>query len=59
MIKDREYLIPTQFPKFNDIQIKLDSNGIVLIKETFLIIDHAVNSTSFGEIIRKKLLSKE
>lgn len=64
MIKDREYLISARPLKFNGAQIKLDSNGTVLIKEShvggiFLVTDHNIDSTSLRGITRKKLLLKE
>lgn len=64
MTKDREHLTPTYFLKFNNAQIKLNLNGIVLTKKSYagrilLIIDHVADSTSSKEIIRKKLLPKE
>ncbi len=64
MIKDRKYLIPVYPLKFNNAKIKLNSNGIVLIKrcyirEIFLVTDYATDSTSSREITRKKLSPKE
>lgn len=62
--KDKEYLTFAYFSKFNDAQIKLNSNGIVWtkkshVKEIPLITDHVANSTSSKKITRKKLLSKK
>lgn len=64
MTKDWEYFTPTQPIKFNRVQIKLDSNSIILIKEShiggiLLVTDHDANSTSSRGIIRKKLSLKE
>lgn len=62
--KDKEYLTLTHPLKFNDTQIKLDLNKIVLVKESYikeilLFTNHVVESTSSREISRKKLLFKE
>lgn len=59
--KDKEYPTSTHFLKFNNIQIKLNLNKIILIKNCYikdilLIIDYVIDFTSFGKIIRKKLL---
>ena len=64
MTKDREHLTPAHPLKFNGAQIKLDSNGIVLTKESHVggilsVTDHAADSTSSREITRKKLSPKE
>ena len=63
MTKDREHLTSAHPLKFNNIQIKLDSYGIVLTKKShvegiLLVTNHAADSTSSKGIIRKKL-SKE
>lgn len=34
MIKDRMYFISVQLLKFNNVQIKLNSNGIILTKKS-------------------------
>lgn len=62
--KNKEYPTSTYFLKFNNAQIKLNSNRIILIKkchirEIFLIIDHITDFTSFRRIIRKKLSLKK
>ena len=64
MTKDREYLTPAYPLKFNGAQIKLDSNGIVLTKQSHVkgilpVIDHAADFTSSREITRKNLSPKE
>lgn len=64
IIKDQKYHILAQQIKFNWIQIKLDSNGIVLTKMSyldaiFLVTDHDIDSTSSKAITRKKLLPKK
>ncbi len=64
MIKNREYLIPIQPIKFNGVEIKIDSNGIVLIKKSHIggilpVIDHDTDSTSSKGIKREKLLLKK
>ncbi len=64
MTKDREYLTYTPPIKFNGAQIKLDSDGIVLTKESnvggiFLVTDHDADSTSSRGITKKKLSPKE
>ena len=64
MTKDKEHLTPAHPPKFNGTQIKLDLNGIVLIKKShiggiFPVTDHAADSTSSKGITRKKLSPKE
>lgn len=64
IIKDCKYLTLTQLVKFNRTQIKLNSNGIVLIKKShigsiLLVISYDVDSTSSREIIKKKLLPKK
>lgn len=63
MTKDWEYLTSTQPIKFNGVQIKLDSNGLVLTKEShigsiFLVTTHDADSTSLRRIIKKSLLPK-
>lgn len=63
-IKDWKYLTSIQSIKFNRVQIKLDSNGIILTKKCYIggifpVIDHDADSTNSKEIIRKKLLPKE
>lgn len=62
--KDKKYLTPVHPPKFNDAQIKLDSNNIILAKKShiegiFLITNHIAGFTSSREITKKKLLSKK
>lgn len=57
--KDWEYLTSAQSIKFNGAQMKLDSNGIVLIKESYVsgilpLIKHDADFTSSKEIIKKK-----
>ena len=64
MTKDRKYLTSAYSLKFNGAQIKLDSNGIVLTKEShvggiLLVTDHFADSTSSRGITRKKLSPKE
>lgn len=64
MTKDRKHLTPTYPLKFNGVQIILNSNRIVLTKESYvegilLVTDHVANSTSSKEIIRVKPSSKE
>ena len=64
MTKNREYLTPAHPLKFNGAQIKLDSNGIVLTKESHIegilpVTDHAADFTSSRGITRKKLSPKE
>lgn len=64
MIKNCKYYSSTQPIKFNRVQIKLDLDGIVLSKKSyvsgiFLITDHNIDSTSFWRITRKKLSSKK
>ena len=64
MTKDREYLTYTPPIKFNGTQIKLDSDGIVLTKEShvgvvFLVTDDDADSTSSRGITKKKLSPKE
>lgn len=64
MTKDQEYLTPAELIKFNEIQIKLDSNNIVLLKINHVggmlpVIDHDADSTYLKGIIRKRLLPKE
>ena len=51
MTKDRKHLTLIHPLKFNGVQIKLDSNGIVLTKKSYIegilsVTDHAANSTS-------------
>lgn len=64
MIKNKKHLIFIYFLKFIGIQIKLNLNKIILIKEShikgiFLVIDYVVDSISSSKIIKKKLLPKE
>ena len=64
MMKDQEYFAPTQLLKFNEAQINLDSESIILTKEShidriLLVTDYDADSASSKRIIRKKLLSKE
>lgn len=64
MTKNCEYLTCAQPIKFHAPQIKLDSNNIVLIKEShinsiFLVIDHDIDSTNSKGITRKKVSPKE
>ena len=64
MTKNREHFTPAHLLKFNGAQIKLDSNRIVLTKESYVegilpVTDHAANSTSSKGITRKKLSPKE
>ena len=64
MTKDRKYLTPAHSLKFNGAPIKLDSNGIVLTKKSYVggilpVTDHATDSTSSRGITRKKLSPKE
>ena len=64
IIKNRKYLTFAHPLKFNSIQIKLDSNGIVLTKRShvggiLLVTNHAADFTSSKEITRKKLLPKK
>ena len=64
MTKDRKYLILIYSLKFNGAQIKLDSNGIILTKKSYirgilLVINHATDSISFKKITKKKLSLKE
>lgn len=64
MTKDRKHPTSAYTLNFNGVQIKLVTNGIVLIKESHVggilpVIDHIADSTSFREITRKKLSSKE
>ncbi len=64
MTKDREYFTCTKLIKFNGAQIKLDSDGIVLTKDShiggiLLVTDHNADSTSSRGITRKKLSTKE
>lgn len=61
MTKDREHLTSAHPLKFNDAQIKLDLNGIVLTKKShvggiLLVTDHIIDSTNSKRITRKKLL---
>ena len=63
MTKDRKYLTSAQPIKFNGVQIKLDSNGIVLTKKShvggiFLVTDHDADSICSRGITRKKLSPK-
>ena len=64
MTKDREHLTSSHPLKFNRVQIKLDSEGIVLTKESHVggilsITNRDVDSTSSRGITRKKLSPKE
>ena len=64
MTKEREYLTHAHPLKFNGAQIKLDSNGIVLMKASHVgdilpVTDNIADSTSSRGIIRKKLSLKE
>ena len=64
MTKDWEHFTSTQSLKFNMMQIKLNSKGIVLTKKShigriYLVIDHNVDFTNSKRITRKKLLPKE
>ena len=64
MTKDREHLTSAHSLKFNGAQIKLDSNEIVLTKESHVggilpVTDHVADSTSSRGITRKKLSPKE
>lgn len=64
MTKDKKHLTSVYSLKFNDIQIKLDLNGIVLIKNSyigsiFLFIDYNIDFTSSKTITRKKLSFKK
>ena len=64
MIKDWEYLTSLYLLKFNWAQIKLNSERIVLIKESHIggilpITNHDADSTSLREITKKKLLSNK
>ena len=62
--KDREYLTSAHPLKFNSAQIKLDSNGIVLTKKSYiggilLVTDYTADSTSSKRITKKKLSPKK
>ena len=64
MTKNRKHLTFIHSLKFNDAQIKLNLNKIVLIKESYVggilpVIDYITDSTNFREIIRNKLSPKE
>ncbi len=64
MTIDCEYVTSAQPIKFNRAQIKLDSDGIILTKEShidgiLLVTDHDADSTSSRGITRKKLSTKE
>ena len=64
MTKNKEHFTSIHFLKFNNTQIKFNSNKIVLIKKNYvggilLVIDHVADSTSFRGITKKKLLPKE
>ena len=64
MTKNREHLTSAYFLKFNGIQIKLDLNGVVWIKKSYIegihsVTDHIANSTYFGGLTRKKQSPKE
>lgn len=64
IIKDKKYLFSTYSLKFNDIQIKLNLNRIVLTKKKyirgiFLVIDHVTDFINSRAIIRKKLSFKK
>lgn len=62
--KVKKHLTPSHPLNSNGIQIKLNSNKIILIKKSYIggifpIIDHVIDSTNSNRIIRKKLSSKE
>ncbi len=64
MTKDREHFTFIQPLKFNGAQIKLNSEGIVLTKEShegeiLLVTDHDADSTSSKGITKKKLSPQE
>lgn len=64
MTKDRKYFTFLYPLKFKDTQIKLNLNGIILTKKSYIesilsVIDHITDFTSFRKIIKKKLLPKE
>ncbi len=64
MTKDRKYPISAQPIKFNKAQINLDSDGIVLTKESYvsgilLVTDHNADFTSSRGITRKNLSPEE
>ena len=64
MTKNKEYITLVHPLKFNGTQIKLDSNNIVLTKESHVggilpVTDHSIDSTSFRGITRKKISPKE
>lgn len=64
MIKNRKHLTFAHSLKFNNAQIKLDSNSIVLTKNShvdgiLLITDHDAESTSSIGIIKKKPVFKK
>lgn len=64
MIKNWEYLTFVKLIKFNGVQIKLNSNGIVATKKSqingiVLITKYNKDSINLKGINKKKLLSKE
>ena len=64
MTKNRKQLTPAQPIKFNGAQIKLNSNGKVLTKESHVggilpVKGHDVDSINLRGITRKKLSLKE
>lgn len=64
MTKNKNYFIFTHFLKFSGAQIKLNSNGIILTKKSYLrdiilVTNYNADSTSFKKITKKKLLLKE
>lgn len=64
MTKNTKYFISIYLLKFNGAQIKFIFNKIILSKKSyvkglFLVIDYAVDSTSFKKIIQKKLFLKK
>lgn len=64
MTKDRKHFTSTHSLKFNSAKIKLNSNGIVLIKKShvcaiFLVTNHDADSISLKRITKKKLSPME
>lgn len=64
MIKNIKYLTSANLLKFNNIQIKLDSNKTIIIKKShikkiFLVIDYVADFTCSKQIIKKNLLPKK
>lgn len=62
--KERKHFTFLYYLKFNDAQIKFESNRIVPIKKShvkriFLVTDYIINYTSFKWITKKKLPSKQ